>query len=133
MSSDLNLRSTAPAASISSSNSINDDDDDRSSAIVKSNSAADDQDQQPLAVIKNINEDPDCETPLTEEFKIPEAICCPAAPKKPKRISTSVACKRKLLSEFDLFDMINGEDVDALFRSSFQAVEKRRCATPIPL
>ncbi|CAN0910577.1 hypothetical protein LINGRAHAP2_LOCUS26368 [Linum grandiflorum] len=93
----------------------------------KNNNSA--SDQQPLAVIKNINEDPDCNTPVTEEFKIPEARCCPPPPKKPKRISTTVACKRKLLSEFSFFDMINREEVDSLFQSA----EKRRRPTPIQL
>ncbi|CAN1146403.1 hypothetical protein LINPERPRIM_LOCUS6644 [Linum perenne] len=57
----------------------------------------------------------------------------PGGAEQAEWILTTVACKGKLLSEFDLVDMIYGEDVDALSRSSFQAVEKRRCATPIPL
>ncbi|KAK8574467.1 hypothetical protein V6N13_034262 [Hibiscus sabdariffa] len=61
-------------------------------------------------VIRGENE---CKTPSSKENKIP-------APKKPKR--RAVSCKRSL------FDVVNGEEVDAFFRPAFDdSVSKRRC------
>lgn len=59
-------------------------------------------------------------TPTSKESKIPEILTCPPAPKKPKPF---VSCKRKLLDEFQFFEVSN-EDMDAFFRSTFP---KRPC------
>ncbi|MED6124235.1 hypothetical protein PIB30_057182 [Stylosanthes scabra] len=61
-------------------------------------------------------------TPTSKESKIPEMVTCPPAPKKAKAFSS---CKRKLLDEFQFFDVNNQEDMDAFFRSTFP---KRTCS-----
>ncbi|XP_057736627.1 cyclin-dependent protein kinase inhibitor SMR1-like [Arachis stenosperma] len=61
-------------------------------------------------------------TPTSKESKIPEMVTCPPAPKKAKAIAS---CKRKLLDEFQFFDVNNKEDMDAFFRSTFP---KRTCS-----
>ncbi|KAG4919415.1 hypothetical protein AAZX31_20G177800 [Glycine max] len=66
--------------------------------------------------------DESCRTPTSKESKIPATMTCPPAPRKPKFAS----CKRKLLEEFQFFDVTNKEDMDAFFRSTFP---KRGCTT----
>ncbi|KAJ6767730.1 CYCLIN-DEPENDENT PROTEIN KINASE INHIBITOR SMR14 [Salix koriyanagi] len=67
--------------------------------------------------------DDDCQTPKSEEHKIPPVLCCPPAPRKPRR---SFSCKRKL-AEFEFFETVNREEVDSFFQSSFELLPKRRC------
>lgn len=73
----------------------------------------------------------ECRTPTSEENKIPKILVCPPAPRKPRIRVPS--CKRKL-SELQFFEIANGEEVDAFFRSSFESVSditsvKRNCCT----
>ncbi|KDP45062.1 hypothetical protein JCGZ_01562 [Jatropha curcas] len=77
---------------------------------------------------ENGNRDSDCDdgcrTPTSEEHKIPAVLSCPPAPRKPRRMPS---CKRKL-SEFDFFQIVKSQEVESLFRSSFDSVApKRRC------
>ncbi|CAJ1976639.1 unnamed protein product [Sphenostylis stenocarpa] len=60
-------------------------------------------------------------TPTSKESKIPAIMTCPPAPRKPKAFAS---CKRKLLDDFQFFDVTNKEDMDAFFRSTFP---KRSC------
>lgn len=60
-------------------------------------------------------------TPTSKESKIPEIQDCPPAPRKPKPF---VSCKRKLMDDFQFFEVKNNEDMDAFFRSTFP---KRTC------
>ncbi|XP_039002293.1 cyclin-dependent protein kinase inhibitor SMR1-like [Hibiscus syriacus] len=67
----------------------------------------------------------ECSTPTSEENKIPAVFSCPGAPRKHRK--TYVSCKRKL-SEFQFFDILNRDEVDAFFESGFHdPVSKRRC------
>lgn len=68
----------------------------------------------------NVN-DESYRTPTSKESKIPEIQDCPPAPRKPKPF---VSCKRKLMDEFQFFEVSNNEDMDAFFRSTFP---KRTC------
>ncbi|CAL5209063.1 unnamed protein product [Lathyrus oleraceus] len=71
---------------------------------------------------ENENEnDESYRTPTSKESKIPEILNCPPAPKKPKPF---VSCKRKLMDEFQFFEVSSNEDMDAFFRSTFP---KRPC------
>lgn len=72
------------------------------------------------AIIADSENDESYKTPTSKESKIPEILTCPPAPKKPKPF---VSCKRKLLDEFQFFEVTN-EDMDAFFRSTFP---KRTC------
>ncbi|OAY45809.1 hypothetical protein MANES_07G093500v8 [Manihot esculenta] len=76
-------------------------------------------------VIQQENSD-ECRTPTSQEHKIPTILSCPPAPQKPRRRMFS--CKRKL-SEFEFFEIVNRQEVESFFRSSFQLVEsaKKRC------
>ncbi|KAI4352650.1 hypothetical protein L6164_006881 [Bauhinia variegata] len=62
-----------------------------------------------------------CRTPTSKESRIPEILSCPPAPRKPKRL---VSCKRKLADEFQFFEVVNKEEIDAFFRS---VASKRSC------
>ncbi|CAI8603891.1 unnamed protein product [Vicia faba] len=74
------------------------------------------------AVVDGENEnDESYRTPTSKESKIPEILNCPPAPKKPKPF---VSCKRKLMDEFQFFEVSSNEDMDAFFRSTFP---KRPC------
>lgn len=68
-----------------------------------------------------------CKTPTSEKHKIPEILCCPQAPKKPKTRSSTVSCKRKLQlladDEFQFFEILNRDEVEEFFRTNF----KRSC------
>ncbi|KAL4342494.1 hypothetical protein GQ457_08G011280 [Hibiscus cannabinus] len=67
----------------------------------------------------------ECSTPTSEESKIPAVLSCPGAPRKPRK--TFVSCKRKL-SEFQFFEILNRDEVDAFFQAGFHdPVAKRRC------
>ncbi|KAK4757999.1 hypothetical protein SAY87_019300 [Trapa incisa] len=58
-------------------------------------------------------EDAGCRTPTSSEHKIPQALECPAAPRK------AVSFKRKAASELRVlrfFEAVNGEEVEDLFR-----------------
>ncbi|XP_018808749.1 cyclin-dependent protein kinase inhibitor SMR1-like [Juglans regia] len=72
-----------------------------------------------------------CRTPTSKEHRIPVILDCPPAPRKPRRVPS---CKRKL-SELKFFEIVNPEEVDAFFRSSFENVSaitsvKRRSRCP---
>jgi len=69
------------------------------------------------------SETDDCQTPKSEEHKIPVVLSCPPAPRKPRR---SFSCKRKL-TELEFFEIVNREEVDSFFQSSFELLPKRRC------
>ena len=71
-----------------------------------------------------------CRTPTSKEHRIPKILDCPPAPRKPKRAPT---CKRKL-SELQFFEIVNREEVDSFFRSSFEQIavitsNKRSCCS----
>ncbi|KAF9674939.1 hypothetical protein SADUNF_Sadunf10G0179800 [Salix dunnii] len=85
---------------------------------LQSCSAADDK----KAIIQQENsETDDCQTPKSEEHRIPAVLSCPPAPRKAKRI---VSCKRKL-REIDFFEIVNREEVDSFFQSSSELLTKR--------
>ncbi|TKY51722.1 hypothetical protein E2542_SST23241 [Spatholobus suberectus] len=67
------------------------------------------------------DEDESYRTPTSKESRIPAILTCPPAPRKPRAF---VGCKRKLLDEFQFFEVPNKEDMDAFFRSTFP---KRTC------
>ncbi|CAL0303099.1 unnamed protein product [Lupinus luteus] len=60
------------------------------------------------------------QTPTSKESKIPAIITCPQAPRKSKQIS----CKRKLMDEYQFFEVVNKEETDAFSMSNFP---KRSC------
>ncbi|KAJ0533467.1 putative cyclin-dependent protein kinase inhibitor SMR [Helianthus annuus] len=62
-------------------------------------------------------------TPKSPEHKIPEAVTCPPAPKKPR-----ISCKRRI-SEFEFFEI---DEIESFFKSSYQnsSMNQRSC---IPL
>ncbi|GAV90640.1 hypothetical protein CFOL_v3_34047 [Cephalotus follicularis] len=63
----------------------------------------------------------ECQTPTSEEHKIPALLFCPPAPRKPR---PTFSCKRRL----QFFEIVNPEEIDNFFRSSFDnLVTKRRC------
>ncbi|XP_039021606.1 cyclin-dependent protein kinase inhibitor SMR1-like [Hibiscus syriacus] len=67
----------------------------------------------------------ECSTPTSEENKIPAVLSCPEAPRKHRK--THVSCKRKL-SEFQFFEILNRDEVDAFLEAGFHdLVSKRRC------
>ncbi|KAJ9159870.1 hypothetical protein P3X46_025327 [Hevea brasiliensis] len=77
-------------------------------------------------VIQQENGD-ECRTPTSEEHKIPAILSCPPAPRKPRR--RTVLRKRKL-SEFEFFEIVNRQEVESFFGSSFEVVapaKKRSC------
>ncbi|KAL1542349.1 cyclin-dependent protein kinase inhibitor SMR2 [Salvia divinorum] len=69
----------------------------------------------------------ECWTPKSAEHKIPAAISCPPAPRKPRRGSL-LACKRRLY-ELDFYEAVAEEKIDAFFRRAEGrgAAVKRRC------
>ncbi|KAJ7974976.1 cyclin-dependent protein kinase inhibitor SMR1-like [Quillaja saponaria] len=69
------------------------------------------------------NDDDSCTTPTSKENRIPAILSCPAAPMKPKRVAS---CKRKLLGEFQFFEVSNREELDDFFRSSSVAISVKR-------
>ncbi|KAK8542180.1 hypothetical protein V6N13_137245 [Hibiscus sabdariffa] len=91
-------------------------------------------DQSGLKIqLENKNQDDDsssssageCLTPTSEENKIPPVLSCPGAPRKPRK--TYASCKRKL-SEFQFFEILNRDEVDAFFDAGFHdSISKRRC------
>nr|XP_023876179.1 cyclin-dependent protein kinase inhibitor SMR1-like [Quercus suber] len=71
-----------------------------------------------------------CRTPTSKEHRIPKILDCPPAPRKPKRAPT---CKRKL-SDLQFFEIVNRDEVDSFFRSSFEQLavitsKKRNCCS----
>ncbi|KAL4326212.1 hypothetical protein GQ457_11G008820 [Hibiscus cannabinus] len=67
----------------------------------------------------------ECLTPTSKENKIPPVLSCPGAPRKPRK--TYASCKRKL-SEFQFFEILNRDEVDAFFEAGFHdSISKRRC------
>jgi len=75
------------------------------------------------------NNNNECRTPTSEEHRIPKILDCPPAPRKPRRVPS---CKRKLSPEVQFFEIVNPEEVDAFFRSSFEKISaitsaKRSC------
>ncbi|KAG6758559.1 hypothetical protein POTOM_038918 [Populus tomentosa] len=64
------------------------------------------------AIIQQENsETDDCQTPKSEEHKIPAVLSCPPAPRKAKR---NISCKRKL-TEIDFFEIVNREEGITVF------------------
>lgn len=76
-------------------------------------------------------QDNECRTPTSEEYRIPKILDCPPAPRKPRR---APSCKRKLSPELHFFEIVNPEEVDAFFRSSFEKISaitsSKRCCCP---
>ncbi|XP_038691149.1 cyclin-dependent protein kinase inhibitor SMR6-like [Tripterygium wilfordii] len=68
----------------------------------------------------NGDDESSCQTPTSEENKIPTILLCPPAPRKQRR---TVLCKRKL----EFFEIDNFQEVEDFFRSSFDSIEKKRC------
>ncbi|KAF3434114.1 hypothetical protein FNV43_RR25217 [Rhamnella rubrinervis] len=66
------------------------------------------------------DEQAECRTPTSKEHKIPVLVSCPPAPRKPRRVAS---CKRKL-TELEFFDIVNRDEVDAFFRSSFDELAR---------
>ncbi|XP_057980566.1 cyclin-dependent protein kinase inhibitor SMR1-like [Malania oleifera] len=67
-----------------------------------------------------------CRTPTSEEHKIPAVLSCPRAPRKRRAV---VSCKRRLSWELEFCEIVQPEQLDELFQSSFKAVagaKKRR-------
>lgn len=87
------------------------------------------QDEEAVGVIiqKEGAETELCKTPTSEKHKIPEILCCPKAPKKPKTRSSTISCKRKLQlladDEFQFFEILNRDEVEEFFRTNL----KRSC------
>ncbi|KAM4094406.1 hypothetical protein ACB094_06G193000 [Castanea mollissima] len=78
----------------------------------------------------NKEEEDCCRTPTSKEHRIPKILDCPPAPRKPKRAPT---CKRKL-SDLQFFEIVNREEVDSFFKSSFEQLavitsNKRSCCS----
>ncbi|KAL1101678.1 hypothetical protein V6Z11_D05G312600 [Gossypium hirsutum] len=73
-----------------------------------------------------------CATPTSDENKIPPVLSCPAAPTKPKR-TASVSCKRKLFQNFNFFEIVNSEEVDAFFKAGFHASSSKKRSALIGL
>ena len=93
-------------------------------AVLPSDDASSAHGSVPIIVQNKLPEQEDdesCRTPTSKESRIPEILTCPPAPRKPKR---AVSCKRKLLDEFQFFDVANKEEIDSFFRSTFP---KRSC------
>lgn len=65
---------------------------------------------------RNDDEEEGYRTPTSKEHKIPVLVSCPPAPRKPRRVAP---CKRKL-TELDFFKVVNRDEVDEFFRSSFK-------------
>ncbi|KAJ7970512.1 cyclin-dependent protein kinase inhibitor SMR1-like [Quillaja saponaria] len=78
-------------------------------SFLNSNSEANDKND---AVNK---EDMICTTPTSKENRIPAILSCPPAPRKRRRV---VPSKRRLLEEFQFYEVVNREEVDGFFRSS---------------
>ncbi|KAG5237817.1 cyclin-dependent protein kinase inhibitor SMR [Salix suchowensis] len=111
MSADLELRQDLPFIQVRPATKI---------GTVQSCSDADDN----KAIIQRENsETDDCQTPKSEEHRIPAVLSCPPAPRKAKRI---VSCKRRL-REIDFFETVNRDEVDSFFQSSSELLTKRRC------
>lgn len=132
MSTDLHLHHDLPKLRISPIKMQNDNNIIPSSENTKkSNNVNDENDNAPTVVSRAENgelndgavsdDDESYRTPTSKESKIPAILTCPPAPKKAK---PSVSCKRKLLDEFQFFEVNNNEDMDAFFRSTFP---KRTC------
>ncbi|WRX12696.1 hypothetical protein QQP08_005183 [Theobroma cacao] len=83
------------------------------------------------AVIQQENNNQDssneCTTPTSEESKIPAALKCPPAPKKPKR--RTVSCKRKLSDQLQFFEIVNREEVEAYLKAGFDSSKRRNIST----
>lgn len=79
------------------------------------------------------DEKAECRTPTSKEHKIPVLVSCPPAPRKPRRVAQ---CKRKF-QELEFFEIVNRDEVDAFFRSSFDelaainasAAKRRNCCS----
>lgn len=117
----LRIASAAAADAVVKTDDLPSDDDDRnavSSVITQTETETDGATIVDVAVAVNVNvnvNDENYRTPTSKESKIPATMTCPPAPRKPKLAS----CKRKLLDEFQFFDVTNKEDMDAFFRSTF--------------
>lgn len=97
-------------------------DDIPSSPVTQPETETENENEKDGAVVDGENgNDESYRTPTSKESKIPEILNCPPAPKKPKPF---VSCKRKLMDEFQFFEVSSNEDMDAFFRSTFP---KRTC------
>ena len=64
------------------------------------------------SLVDNAEEEEECQTPKSEEHKIPPVLCCPPAPRKPKWIPA----KRKLpASPLQGFYFPSNSDLQSLF------------------
>ncbi|KAK9064051.1 hypothetical protein SSX86_017923 [Deinandra increscens subsp. villosa] len=75
------------------------------------------------------NSEEECVTPTSPESRIPAVLSCPPAPKKQRRAAPS--CKRRIC-EFQFFEVVAGDEIDAFFRSSYEFInqnssKRRRC------
>ncbi|KAJ1435829.1 hypothetical protein SESBI_04779 [Sesbania bispinosa] len=126
MSTDLHLHHDLPKLRISAVK-INDvpspslDDDRNNMASVVTRAENEENDAVAVAVTVADEDDESYRTPTSKESKIPAILTCPPAPKKAKPF---VSCKRKLLDEFQFFEVTSKEDMDTFFRSTFP---KRSC------
>ncbi|KAJ6744166.1 CYCLIN-DEPENDENT PROTEIN KINASE INHIBITOR SMR1-LIKE, partial [Salix purpurea] len=110
MSADLELRQDLPLIQVRPATKI---------GTLQSCSDADDN----KAIIQQENsETDDCQTPKSEEHRIPAVLSCPPAPRKAKRI---VSCKRRL-REIDFFETVNRDEVDSFFSIQFRASYKEK-------
>ncbi|KAI6676582.1 hypothetical protein NL676_037378 [Syzygium grande] len=72
-----------------------------------------------------------CGTPTSREHRIPPALTCPAAPRKPRARPTPavVPCKRASPSEdrrLEFFEVASRGEVERFFRSCGDAAKRRR-------
>ncbi|KAF5199880.1 cyclin-dependent protein kinase inhibitor SMR1-like [Thalictrum thalictroides] len=73
------------------------------------------------------NEDEECRTPTSSEYKIPVIETCPPAPRKqPRKV---MLCKRKLWSEMQFFEtsIVGRDEIDSFFKCSYNNIKKRPC------
>ncbi|GMN52819.1 hypothetical protein TIFTF001_021957 [Ficus carica] len=91
-----------------------------------SRSSCADQNKEEEAAKEGDNEIESCRTPTSKEHRIPLILSCPPAPRKPAR---APSCKRKL-SELEFFDVVNRDEVEQFFRSSFAKASAKRSYCP---
>ncbi|KAJ0545968.1 putative cyclin-dependent protein kinase inhibitor SMR [Helianthus annuus] len=62
----------------------------------------------------------ECVTPTSPQHRIPPLLICPPPPKKQRR-----TCKRRS-REFQFFEAVAGDEIDAFFKSSFELINRKR-------
>ena len=76
------------------------------------------------SLVDNAEEEEECQTPKSEEHKIPPVLCCPPAPRKPKWIPA----KRKLpASPLQGFYFPSNSDLQSLFGLDLVNIKKKHC------